>query len=379
MRILHVVTLISPDGSFGGPVRVAANLAAELRSRGHEVLLAAGERGYGDGGVPAEIDGTPVHAFPVRRLLPTAAFSGMTSPGMLGWLPRAVRGADLVHVHIARDLVTLPVAAIARAARVPYVVQPHGQIVASDNRLAGPLDAIATRRLLAGAEAVLYLSPTEKAGLLEVEPELTNLQHLGNGVPAVEEIPPLPDRPEVLFLSRVDERKRPLMFAEVGRQLLAEGIDASFAVVGPDEGEGPAVEAVAAAVGDPSRLRYEGALDPSETLARMGRSSLFVLPSTYEPYPMSVLEAMSIGRAVIVTDVCGLAPAVRESGCGIVVDTSYDALLEAVRRLLQDPAELAAMGARAAEVARERFSMGAITDRLEDVYAGAVAAEPQRR
>ena len=374
MRILHVVTLISPDGAFGGPVRVAANLATELRHRGHEVLLAASERGY-DGAVPSTIDGTPVHAFPVHRLLPTAAFSGMFSPGMLRWLPGAVRGADLVHVHVARDLVTLPVAAIAKALGVPYVLQPHGQIVPTDNRLSGPLDAVATRRLLSGAASVLYLSPTERAGLEAVVGPAANLQLLGNGVPAVEKILPLPERPEVLFLSRVDKRKQPTLFAEVGRQLLAEGFDASFAVVGPDEGEGPAVEAVAASVGDPDRLRYEGPLDPSETLERMSRSSLFVLPSTYEPYPMSVLEAMSAGRAVIVTDVCGLAPAVQETGCGIVVDTSYESLLGAVRRLLQDPAELAAMGARAAEVARERFSMGAITDRLEDLYAEALDAQ----
>jgi hypothetical protein len=41
MRILQVVTLISPDGAYGGPARVALNPSAELIRRGHDVTLGA--------------------------------------------------------------------------------------------------------------------------------------------------------------------------------------------------------------------------------------------------------------------------------------------------------------------------------------------------
>jgi hypothetical protein len=46
VRILHVVTLVSPDSAYGGPVRVAENQCTELLSRGHDVHIAAGVRGY---------------------------------------------------------------------------------------------------------------------------------------------------------------------------------------------------------------------------------------------------------------------------------------------------------------------------------------------
>lgn len=43
-KVLHAVTLHSPSHAFGGPVRVALNLAKGLRARGHEArLLALGE------------------------------------------------------------------------------------------------------------------------------------------------------------------------------------------------------------------------------------------------------------------------------------------------------------------------------------------------
>jgi glycosyltransferase involved in cell wall biosynthesis len=372
VRVLHVVTLVSPDAAFGGPVRVAENQAAALRARGHEVTVAATSRGYGDA-PPTVLGGAPLRLFPVRRLVPPAGFSGMTSLGLLAWWWSALRAVDVVHVHLARDLVTLPAAELARRRGVPYVVQPHGMVVESDNPLAGPLDGLLTRRVLRGAEAVFHLTPEEQRGLETVGGRSLALERLGNGVPDVADLLPLPARPAVLFCARLQERKRPVLFARTARALLDEGVDASFALVGPDEGQGAAVTAEVAAVGDPERLRWEGPLDPSQTLGRMARASLVVLPSVDEPYPMSVLEAMSAGRAVVVTDSCGLAPAVAEHGCGAVVDASPEALRDAVRRLLADPAELARTGERAARTAREHFSMSAVAERLEAAYRRAVA------
>lgn len=372
VRVLHVATLVSPDGAFGGPVRVAGNQAAALRGRGHDVVVAAGRRGYGST-PPTDLGGTPLRTFPVQRIAPSTGFSGMLSAGMWRWLRAAVRDVDIVHVHLARDLVTLTAARVAQRRGIPYVVQPHGMVVRSGNPLAPPLDAVLTRRVLGGASAVLYLTPAERAGLEAVASGPLALQPLGNGVPPVSEVPELPTRTEVLFCARLQERKRPLLFVEMARTLLAEGVDADFVLVGPDEGQGPAVAAGVAAVGDPDRLRWEGPLEPSETLARMARATVLVLPSVDEPYPMSVLEAMSVGRPVVVTESCGLAPAVREHGCGVVVDESPEALVDAVRRLLAEPGSLARLGRGAAAAARQHFDMQAVTDTLESIYVDAVA------
>lgn len=81
MRVLHTVTLHSPTHAFGGPVRVALNLAKGLRARGHEArLLALGE---GFEPWPTSVEGVPAKLFPARRLLPLG-FSGMTSCGAAG-------------------------------------------------------------------------------------------------------------------------------------------------------------------------------------------------------------------------------------------------------------------------------------------------------
>ena len=111
MRILHIVTLVTPTGDYGGPIRVAENLASEQRRRGHEPLIAGGQRGFTT--TPSEINGIPARLFPVRRLIPRTGFAGLVSPGLQRFLRRELEAYDQVHIHLARDLITLPAARLA--------------------------------------------------------------------------------------------------------------------------------------------------------------------------------------------------------------------------------------------------------------------------
>ncbi len=103
--------------------------------------------------------------------------------------------------------------------------------------------------------------------------------------------------------------------------------------MGHDEGEGPALRA--ALNGDP-RITWEGRADPRCRPGADGRREVYVLPSVREPLPMSVLEAMSVGLPVVVTNDCGLAPMVEQSRSGIVTDPAVPALAAAVDSILAD-------------------------------------------
>jgi glycosyltransferase involved in cell wall biosynthesis len=376
MRILHVVSFISPDGAFGGPIRVAEHQASALRERGHDVTVLAGQRGY-DPPLPSSEE---LRLFPARQLLPTGTFAGVAAPRMLPAARREIRRSDIVHVHVARDLLTLPVALMATQFGVPCVVQPHGMIDESDRRSAHLLDRLATRRVLRRAAKVLVFRDVERRSLETVVGGPLPTVMVRNAVPRVAEVPPLPEHPEVLFCARLHERKRPLAFVRMAKTLLDEGVDASFVLVGPDEGEGPAVDAEVRAVGDAGRLRWEGALDRGAVLERMGRSSVLVLPSFDEPYPISVLEAMSLGRPVVITETNGLAPEVADTDSGIVVpDDDVDTLVAAVRGLLASPSRLARMGAQARDAANGRFSLEGVAKVLEDTYVEVIGEAARGR
>ena len=368
-RILHVVTLVTPDGTFGGVVRVAFNLAAELRVRGHDVIVAGSARGYKP--IPKALNGIPVRLWRGRKVMPFGGHLGITAPALFLWMWRNRREIDIVHVHMGRDMVTLPAAVLALLLRKHVVLQTHGMVIDSHHWFAPLLDRILTRPVLRRADTVLFLNEAEHRGLTGVC-DHARLRQLHNGVPRS----PHPSRdsaphdaPEFLYLARLHENKRPKLFVEAAGVLLGQGHSASFALVGTDQGEGANVRDAIARLGEhATKVRWEGSLTLDATLDRMRRASVYVLPSVYDPFPMAVLEAMSVGLPVVVTSSNGLAGIVAERGCGIVVDDSHQSLVEAMRDLLVNPDLRMDMSRAAATAAHELFSMDVIGDKLLDVY-----------
>jgi glycosyltransferase involved in cell wall biosynthesis len=363
MRILHVVTLLSPDGEFGGPARVALNQGAELVSRGHEVTVVAASRGFQQ--LPKELNGVAVELFAAKTFRPRTGFSSMAAPGLAAWFRSNWARFDVVHIHLGRDLVGLPVALAARRRRIPYVLQTHGMVVPSKHPLARPLDRVCTRKVLRDARAVFYLNQHEREQLFDVAGPGLRVIELGNGVPRYPAAAPASGRPEVLFAARMHPRKRPIAFVQMAKALLDAGVDASFALVGHDEGEGPALRA---ALDGDSRITWEGALTPDAIPARMAAAQVYVLPSVREPLPMSVLEAMSVGLPVVVTNDCGLATLVEQSGSGIVTDPAVPALVAAVDSILGDGTAARSMGNRGRRTVHTQYGMEAIGDRLLETY-----------
>jgi glycosyltransferase involved in cell wall biosynthesis len=186
-----------------------------------------------------------------------------------------------------------------------------------------------------------------------------------------------PEQIEVLYLARLHERKRPRLFVEAAADLLSEGIDARFRLVGPDGGEAEKVENAIAAANDPrARIAWQGALPPDETVERMRQASFYVLPSVSEPFPMSVLEAMALGLPVILTESCGLADVVKNTGSGIVTDESKRGLMDAMRSLIVDPLLRKKMGIAARRTAGELFSMDAVGRQLLGIYTADPVGRP---
>ncbi|TFB77214.1 glycosyltransferase [Cryobacterium flavum] len=370
MRILHVATLVTPDGAYGGPIRVAFNQADGLSMRGHTVTIAAGTRGFEPQRRP-QSEQYDIRLFPAVSV-PGTGFASTTAPRMIPWLRKTISNYDVVHVHLARDLVTLPAALLALRSNVPLVVQTHGMIDVSDRMLAKPVDYY-VRRVLRASSRVLCLTPAEISALEQIAGSAENMQLITNGVPPAD-FAPVPERQEVLFLARLHKRKRPVEFVAMAARLLDRGADARFALVGPDEGEGQAVREAIAASGHPESIVWEGPLAFGQTLERMAKCSVYVLPSVGEIIPMSVLEAMSIGRPVVITESNGLADMIRSTGSGIVVQTTLDSLAAGVETLLRSPGEAHRMATNGFSTVDQNFSIAAVASVLDEAYVHSFGA-----
>lgn len=376
MRTLHVVTLHTPTHDFGGPTRVALNLSRGLRARGDQATVLALGDGF-PGPLPRRVEGVPVKLFPARHLLPRYEVSGITSPALLARAWAYVRSADLVHVHLMRDLITLPVALMALAAGRPLVLQTHGMIDPTDRTPARIVDALALRTVLRAADALLYLTEAERRGVAAVAGDRVRATayRLVNGVPEQEARPPGVRRPPtVLFLARVQRVKRPQDFIAAAPAVLASHPGARFVLAGPDTGRmAEGLRQQARELGVDHAMEYAGALTHDEVLRRMRAADVYVLPSVFEPLGVSILEAMSVGLPVVITRTGGLATDVAGAGAGRVIDARDDAagngplVAQAILELL-DPAAHARAASAGRQLIRDRFTDDAVVDRLRGIY-----------
>jgi glycosyltransferase involved in cell wall biosynthesis len=93
--------------------------------------------------------------------------------------------------------------------------------------------------------------------------------------------------------------------------------------------------------------------------------SVFVLPSYREGTPRTALEALSVGRAIVTTDVPGCRETVVEGENGFLVPPrDPKSLYEAMLRFVEKPGLAAAMGAVSRQIAEEKFDVRKINNRM---------------
>jgi glycosyltransferase involved in cell wall biosynthesis len=95
---------------------------------------------------------------------------------------------------------------------------------------------------------------------------------------------------------------------------------------------------------------------------------VYVLPSFDEPFPMTLLEALSEGVPSVCTTSCGIAGDLAMTGAALVAEPSAPSLASAVGQLLRD-AQLRNRTSEAARAAsRAQYGMAAVAIQLERLY-----------
>lgn len=92
----------------------------------------------------------------------------------------------------------------------------------------------------------------------------------------------------------------------------------------------------------PTRINYMGVIKGKEKIQILFESSIFVLPSYYptEAYPISIIEAMRTGNAIITTN-HNYLPQIIKSQNGLIVEThSAESIIKGIEFLLQDQIKL---------------------------------------
>ncbi len=120
----------------------------------------------------------------------------------------------------------------------------------------------------------------------------------------------------------------------------------------------------------PSNLEFVGHLDPDVVGAFYAKSRIIVLPSIwYEGFPMVIAEAMSYGKAVIVSRIGGFPEIVDDGMTGLMFEPGDSTCLaEKIRYLWGNPDICRRMGKAGKEKASHEYSASKYYDRLLMAY-----------
>ena len=275
----------------------------------------------------------------------------------------------------------------ARVAGVPHVyatITGLGYAFEADSffkKCVNRLSALLYRTALSGAEGVFFQNEDDinvfrQAGILGSRARI--LRARGTGVDTTRFAPtPLPglaedgtlsEPPVFLLVARLLEAKGIEEYARAAHELKARHPEARFLLLGPEEqGLGSISLEQIRQWQEQGGIEYLG--ETRDVRPYISAAHVMVLPSWREGTPTSIMEGMSMGRAVV-TDAPGCREVVREGYNGYLVPLrDPKALAAALESFIQRPDLMRSMGAAGRQMALNDFDAEKVAAHiLEDMY-----------
>ena len=174
---------------------------------------------------------------------------------------------------------------------------------------------------------------------------------------------------KVLFLSRFVREKGLFELVEAFARISKEYPDARMVMAG----DGPVYEELEQTileVGLSDVVELPGYIRGEDKAVVLNDADIFVLPTYYgEGCPVSMLEAMAAGLAIVSTPVGGIPDILHDGQNGVLLASAApDLIYEALHSLLSSPELLTKIGETNREVAWRCYEAGVITAEIEDYY-----------
>jgi glycosyltransferase involved in cell wall biosynthesis len=334
MRILHCVRSLDP--ARGGPIESIRQSEAALRELGVDSEIAS-----------LDVVDAPwgrESAFPVHLLGKTGGSFGWGA-GFVEWLRKNRGRFDAVIAHNLWTFSCLGVWAALRRTDTPYYVYVHGLLDPEFKKLY-PVKhfkkmlywRLVQWRVMRDAAGVLFTGEREcelaRTAFRPFQMRPCIVPYCVNGpdqdIEACKHafelrFPELSGRRIVLFLGRVHPKKGLDLLINAFAANASRWPDVLLAVAGPQsESYGKELRQLAAALGIESRIRWLGMLQGAEKWGAFASAEVFALTTHQENFGIAIVEALSCGTPVLITDKVNICDEIRDSGAGFVEADTAD-------------------------------------------------------
>jgi glycosyltransferase involved in cell wall biosynthesis len=383
MNLLHIIDTLSPV--TGGPPEAVRQLVNAYVAIGGDVEIVTL-----DNSAEAFLRDVPC---PLHTLDQTYFGRYAFSPRLWNWL---LENAERFDGMIMNGVWSFPGVALRHAALKvgkPYGIFPHGALDPWFNRQY-PLKHLKKRlywpmqqAVLRDASAVFFTTEVERDlasssfrsanwNSIVVPYGITDpMANLSQSDSLLEEfylaLPSLRGRHFLLFLARIHAKKGCDLLVEAFAKLAPLAPDVDLVMAGPDqEGLEARLKSLTERLGIAKRVHWPGLIGGKVKWGALIACDAFVLPSHQENFGISVVEALSVGRPVLISNQVNIWPEIVAHGVGLVEHDTLEGTDRLLRRWFDlSPSGREAMAARARPCFLVRFEMNHTAAIIRDFFS----------
>ncbi len=395
MKILHVAHFFYPCLSAGGVVNASYQIASN-QSKDNDVKVISSDSckerlKFPNGRYDVDVDGIKVdyfrnlsNGFKIKTMLDTPL-------GAPFKIRKDIKEYDIVHIHEHRQTLAILASYFARKNNIPYIVQAHGSVLPFFQKegLKNLFDKVFGFKILHNASCVFALTEVEKEQYLKMGVDEDKIEIVPLGI-NLEEYENLPSFGEfrskfnidendklILFVGRIHEIKGLGLLIDAFNDLINQNTENNslednsysikLAIVGPDDGYLTELEDKIKEYSLEENVIITGPLYNEEKQEALVDCDLFVMPSKYESFTTSGLEAMACSKPLVLTKNNHIHDWV-DGNVGLACEDNKDSLRESIEKILFDEELSLIFAENGRKLINEKYNWDIINNQILEIY-----------
>jgi glycosyltransferase involved in cell wall biosynthesis len=144
--------------------------------------------------------------------------------------------------------------------------------------------------------------------------------------------------------------------------------DIKLVIAGPDDGSLSQIQQQIRELQIENDVLYTGPLYGKDKLEAYIDADVFVLPSRYEAFPNTILEAWACGTPVIATKNCCISDVIRDTEESAVIDCDPVQMKEKILDLLSNEEKRKKIGMKGKKLVQDNFEITKLVQKIEGIY-----------
>jgi glycosyltransferase involved in cell wall biosynthesis/peptidoglycan/xylan/chitin deacetylase (PgdA/CDA1 family) len=362
MKIWHVGAAQNPN-RVDGVSRTVWLMSVEQSRLGHDVSLV--------------LDGTPApEAHPLAepvglKLLDVSAPATRYGREISALLE--VAAPDIVHMHSVFIPRQATLARILRQHRIPYVITPHAglapQVLARGRVKKTVYSTLRERPRFMSAAAIALVTPAEEKAVRSYLPSYKGIVRWMPNPVDFSLLDPhrwreLGHEKRLVFLGRFDVLVKGIdILFEIARELPDVKVD----LYGTEDPK--TLEWLTRLKQDqPANLTFHAPIFGKDKAEELSKASLYIQPSRWEGFPVSVAECLYLGVPSSIADTLDLAQLFYQHNLGLVLSLEPRRAAEQLREAMSDGARMRGWSERGRKFALQHFAPSAVAQNHVSLY-----------